>query len=114
MDTAGVAVVKQGSRSGFIWYCISNDHSMWLCPLEVQDIGGGFSSLSDYSSRRVCVFHFFLLCTLHFDFELGQFLLWLISSAAVALLCSRRSLWGVPLSCDPGSEPELWQGWLGL
>jgi hypothetical protein len=86
MDTAGVAVVKQGSRSGFIWYCISNDHSMWLCPLEVQDIGGGFSSLSDYSSRRVCVFHFFLLCTLHFDFELGQFLLWLISSAAVAVL----------------------------
>jgi hypothetical protein len=49
-------------------------------------------------------------CTLRFDFELGQFLLWLISSAAVALLCSRRSLWGVPLSCDPGSEPELWQG----
>jgi hypothetical protein len=70
----------------------------------VQDIGGGFSSLSVYSSRRVCVFHFFLLCTLRFDFELGQFLLWLISSAAVALLCSRRSLWGVPLDRFPATR----------
>jgi len=66
------------------------------------------------SPWRLCDFHFFLLCTLCFDFELGRFLLRLIFSAAVELPCSCRSPWDVQLSCHAGVGLRSVAGLLGL
>jgi len=69
--------------------CYSSTSPVPSCPLSLRH-------------WRVCVFHFFLLCTLYFDFELGWFLLRLICSATVAVTCSCRSPWGILLSCHAG------------